>query len=272
MYKKIQNILNKTKKENPKIATVINYCTNDYQFIQYCVNSVKTFSSEIAIVAADHFFDGSKENEGFIQKTKEATKGVNFIYYSWIDNGSHPRFWCNYSRWLGLCSIKDDVDFVFFLDADEVVGPNFYDQIKSQTQFKFDACSFRTYWYFRNPQYRARRWETQPILARKSKLTKKSVFGDGERWSIIDAIPKSKRVKNFVDLDGKPMIHHYSWVRTKEQMLRKVESWSHKFDRDWVSLVNEEFSRDFNGTDFVHHYEYDILTEEESLLKEFKFI
>jgi hypothetical protein len=55
------------------------------------------------------------------------------------------------------------------------------------------------------------------------------------------------------------MIHHYSWVRTKEEMLRKVKSWTHSGDRDWVSQVEKEFAHEFNGTDFVHGYEYNIV-------------
>jgi hypothetical protein len=55
------------------------------------------------------------------------------------------------------------------------------------------------------------------------------------------------------------MCNHYSWVRTKEEMLRKVTSWAHSNDTNWTALVEEEFSREFNGTDFVHGYQYDIL-------------
>ena len=58
-------------------------------------------------------------------------------------------------------------------------------------------------------------------------------------------------------LDDKPMIHHYSWVRTYKEMLKKVKHWGHTKDKDWTSLVHEEFKKDFDGTDFVHNYKYD---------------
>ena len=51
-------------------------------------------------------------------------------------------------------------------------------------------------------------------------------------------------------------MHHYSWVRTQQEMLAKVGGWGHKHDKDWATLINEEFSREFNGTDFVHGYTY----------------
>ena len=52
------------------------------------------------------------------------------------------------------------------------------------------------------------------------------------------------------------MIHHYSWVRTKDEMLKKINSWGHKGDRNWIELVESEFSQDFKGVDFIHGYRY----------------
>jgi hypothetical protein len=43
-------------------------------------------------------------------------------------------------------------------------------------------------------------------------------------------------------------------------MLKKVSGWGHKGDKDWAALVKEEFSRPFNGTDFVHGYQWDTIT------------
>jgi hypothetical protein len=40
-------------------------------------------------------------------------------------------------------------------------------------------------------------------------------------------------------------------------MLKKVSTWAHKTDKNWNELIEEEFSRDFNGTDFVHNYKYE---------------
>ena len=55
------------------------------------------------------------------------------------------------------------------------------------------------------------------------------------------------------------MFHHFSWVRTKEEMLKKVRSWGHKGDRNWIELVEKEFSTDFQKTDFIHGYQYKIV-------------
>ena len=46
---------------------------------------------------------------------------------------------------------------------------------------------------------------------------------------------------------------------TKEQMLQKVKAWGHNTDKDWVSLIEEEFNRPFNGKCFVNNYEFEVI-------------
>jgi len=53
------------------------------------------------------------------------------------------------------------------------------------------------------------------------------------------------------------MVHHMSWVRTEAEMRRKVSTWGHSGDADLTAKVAEEFRRPFNGTDFIHGYQYD---------------
>ena len=53
------------------------------------------------------------------------------------------------------------------------------------------------------------------------------------------------------------MVHHYSWVRSKKEMLKKVLSWGHKTDRNWKALVEKEFEKEKVNKDFIHGYEYE---------------
>jgi len=57
-------------------------------------------------------------------------------------------------------------------------------------------------------------------------------------------------------LDLKPMIHHYGWAKPKKNLLKKVTTWGHSKDRNWIKLIEKEFSHPFNGTDFLAHYQY----------------
>jgi hypothetical protein len=39
-------------------------------------------------------------------------------------------------------------------------------------------------------------------------------------------------------------------------MIKKVSTWGHSHERDWVQLVKDEFANGFKGVDFVHGYKY----------------
>ena len=79
-----------------------------------------------------------------------------------------------------------------------------------------------------------------------------------EQYHELIKTPCNKK-RMIVDKDGNPMIHHYSWVRTKDEMIQKVKSWGHNIDKDWISLIEEEFSRPFNGKCFVNDMEFEVL-------------
>jgi hypothetical protein len=87
-------------------------------------------------------------------------------------------------------------------------------------------------------------------------MTKDVVFHEAERGNFTNITNNYVRNQMW---NGEPIMHHFSWVRTKEEMLRKVKSWGHTNDRDWNPMIEEEFSREFNGKDFVHNYSYKIL-------------
>ena len=241
------------------IGTVINYCTLDYRFIQLCINAVRPFSSQIVLVAADHFFDGTPENRALLNKTYEHARGVDIVEYAWQEND--PIFFHNMSRWLGLKRLRNDIELVLFLDADEIVDEKFHECLMKFREIilKYDAFLCNCYWYFREAQYRARTWETAGLLARKSKIQKDSMFTMEERYGILNSLRPN--ILRLSDVNGSPIVHHYSWVRTKEEMLRKVKSWGHRDNTDWGKRVEEEFSHAFMGTDFLpgHHYEYETI-------------
>jgi hypothetical protein len=62
-------------------------------------------------------------------------------------------------------------------------------------------------------------------------------------------------------LDGLPLFHHFSWVRSYENMLHKVSTWGHKCDKDdWPQKVKEMFDSHV-PLDFVHGYKYDVVPD-----------
>lgn len=125
----------------------------------------------------------------------------------------------------------------------------------------FNSIRFDSYFYFRDTKFQSKQWEewNGVTLVKRSELSEEAFFiHSSERLNFINFVNGNRKVKT-EGSDGCPLIHHYSWVRSKHEMLNKVKSWSHHKDRNWVKLVENEFKRDFiPGKDkcFVHNYDY----------------
>jgi hypothetical protein len=118
----------------------------------------------------------------------------------------------------------------------------------------YDSFVFSCYWYFRNVENQATSREYCGLLTNMKKTTYEMMFTHCERW--FNWIYKDLKVAWQCTLGYEVIMHHFSWVRSKDEMLRKVKSWAHSKDRNWEESVKEEFSRPFNGRDFIHGYSY----------------
>jgi hypothetical protein len=148
------------------------------------------------------------------------------------------------------------IEAVLFLDADEIPeGAKFSEWLEASDYQQNTVMKLANYWYFREPTYQALSWEDSVVLVQTRAITRDLILRQEERDAIYDLLPGPKR-RHVTGPDGEPMFHHFSWVRTKDEMLKKVRSWGHKGDRNWTELVEEEFSGDFQGTDFIHGYQY----------------
>jgi len=248
-----------------KIGTIINFCSNEIRFIKDCIEQAKQFSENLFIVVADHFFDGRKENINLLETLFTSFPDITFIVYPFFKEGIKASFfkeedkdhlWHSISRYIGYCYLAKEIEYVLFLDVDEIVeAKKFLRWLDSFSYKEYDAMSLANYWYFRSSNYRAKIYEDSPVLIKKKALTKKVLLHKDERLALLSQTKGKKKKK--VCWENLPMIHHYSWVRSKEEMLKKVNSWGHKKDRDWPKLVEEEFSRPFSGKDFIHGYEFE---------------
>ena len=239
-----------------ELGIVINYCTNDYRFSNVCIENALNISSNVIVSVSDSFFSGDLENQHLLNKTYKENPRAKFIQFNYnlaLTKRLAIRFWHNMSRWIGFHFLPDTVTHVLFLDVDEVLDSEAFKLWLSTVYITdYDAYRFGCYWYFRDPKYQATTFEMAPVLVKKELISPTSIFSNFEREGLL--------FKNYaLDIlsnNHKPMVHHYSWVRTKQEMIKKVLSWGHINDRDWVSEINQEFSHDFNGKDFVHGYEY----------------
>ena len=245
------------------ISTIMLYSTNEFRFLEANLKQLSKFSDEIIITICSHFFSGEPENEDLLKTSLDIISNYSKCIvkiFEWEDLNKKPRYYHNLSRKIGTCMAKNE--WLLFVDADEIPDDNFkdwFDTIKHTENAYVLTCS----WYFRQPIYRAKSNETNGLVVLK-KDCNWDVDSDQEREQLFQKLWNENRIFHghispVLGLDGQVLIHHYSWVRSKEQMIKKVKNWSHKYDRDWVTLVEEEFSRDFNGTDFVHNYSYEIV-------------
>jgi len=251
--------------------TIISYSTIDDLFIRENIRQSLYFSKEIYITICSNFYDGKSEDETKIKELKEYCRqfpNVHIIRFKW-EEGKDARYWHNYARWLGFQQC--DTEFVMFMDSDEIFeGELLVQSLENDKELytQYDEYVFSCYWYFREPRFRAKNLSQCHKLIRSSILTKDIMFSENE----LGAIGFSGKFKclHEITFNMRPILHHFSWVRTKEEMIRKTSSWGHKNDKNWKDLIEEEFSRDFNDTDFVWGYEYDIVEAPFKFEKDFE--
>lgn len=242
------------------IATIINFSTNEALFFRHCLEEALFFSDQIIVPICDHFFDGTPENRELLDSIYAAHPEVQFIEYAWSKEnfyGNHPtHFWHNLSRLLGSHFLSPEIDYILFLDVDEIVeGRRFAKWLEEFPFADFSALRLACYWYFREAKFQALQLEDGPLLIRKAALHYDGIMHPHERAGTFH-LAQGEKMRMVTSNEQMPMAHHYSWVRSKEALLRKVTTWGHRNERDWRGLVETEFSKDFSGTDFVHGYSF----------------
>lgn len=250
-------------KVESKLATIINYCGNDKNFIGECIDNIYDISDVIIVPICEKYFDGVNEDFNDLKRLLYSygdLSKIRIVAYpmQWNSNEHNSNYGHNVSRWVGILNIPNNIDYILFLDADEIVikdkFSDFYKNIKSN----YDAYKFSCYWYFRDKLNQAKTLESCGLLCKNNDFINRRDFilnAEHERNTIFDSF--DKRIDNY-KYNNEIMINHYSWVRTKEEMIRKVTCWGHKNDKNWIDLIEKEFEHEFNGTDFVHGYEYNI--------------
>lgn len=229
------------------ISVVISYCSNDEAFIEPLLSECKKFSHDIVVVSPNHFLDGEYDTN--LKDLSQAS--VKHLIYPW-EVDKDPKYWHNHSRFLGLQAATQD--YILFLDADEIPnGDLMKGFLEEGHHLSVPIVTFECYWYFREPIYQAEQTERCGAIFHRGHITEELIYHSMERWSFeLTQTPYIDKARH----NNQIIMHHLSWVRTKEQMLKKVNSWAHKSDKHWVSLIHQEFEYPFKGRDFVHNYKF----------------
>ena len=176
-----------------KSATVISYCSNDYRWIKPCIEHSKPFSSQIILPVCDHFFNGEKEDMEILERTYKENIDAEFIEFEYdpesyrgmkLQRFSDPYnpmrymmdidpkevwFWHQMQRLIGFKSVADDIDYVLFLDADEIVDTQtFITWLDNFPYHDFNAIKFEAYFYKVKDHYANYIWEYNPFKVRRT--------------------------------------------------------------------------------------------------------
>lgn len=259
------------------IGTVIISSVDDFQFLDILIPQTIIYSKYTSVAIGIKRWDGTPEDVDKITTfiAKHKTKNVLFTMYDPTDEAQHSPMTHNmrkremvpeaYARHIALQQIPDNInlDYILYLDSDEIIdGQTFLNWLNNGQYKTYDVMKLACYWYWRLPTIRAKDYLEDSIVFMKRKHCLPFViFHDLARTFFYTAVngPKDRMITG---INGKPMVHHYSWVRTHTQMLRKVMCWGHKNDfESIVDKVNTEFSRNFNGTDFIKGLSYDIVPD-----------
>lgn len=238
------------------VTSIVTGCSLDARFLFPCIANARMVSERVILVLCDSLFNGDPEPLDFIGSARRTFNMIADVEVFPRMPGMDAKWHHNMARWLGIKKAK--TDWLLLLDADEIVeAPKLSERLLTGPG-PYSSLSFACYWYFRSPAYRAKTVERAGLFCRRDLWDEDKAFTPKERYWMEGAPWHGHGV---FDHDGKPLLHHYSWVHTKNEMLRKVAGWGHAGDHDWAELVEEEFKREkfdpAKDTDFVHGYQYE---------------
>jgi len=204
-----------------------------------------------------HFLNGEEdtEAESTLDDLAQKFSNVRIVRINWKPNNS--QFWICEMRMIGFAKSRNP--WLLSIDSDEVLrDPQaFKEWFETVEGGSVKSFKLSNYWYFMSKKRRANVIEDSVTLTHRSIITM-PMF----RQLNIDrgAMHLPNDPRQVRDLKGNVFFDHFSWVRKPENLRRKVLSWGHKKDRDWVPLVEKALSEDPLSTeDFVHKYSYTLL-------------
>jgi hypothetical protein len=250
------------------LATIINYCTNDYRFLGKCIEEARHFSDQILIPVCDHFFDEKPENRLLLDHTYAAHPDCQFIEFAYSSSKLYspflscsptddewPHLWHSTARTIGFLHVKPETEYVLFLDCDEIPdGKRMAEWLKTGEHRQWNALHLVAYFYVLRPHLRAKKLQENPLLARRSALETRLLLHPGERLGTYSSMPEPKKGQARGH-DLLPLFHHYSWVRTEEECHQKAATWAHRGEFDWPTLIRQTFRGNGNYFGSTHEFE-----------------
>jgi len=240
------------------LAAVIPLSSLEMTWAEDTIREALRVASPVVVAYADHLSDGTREDLAFVDKLRLSfanSPNLIFVPILWR-SGLSSRFWVRYLRYAAVPFVPLDIDYIIWLDADEILDSDIFNEWWRSNQGlparQGGATKLANYFYFRDARYQKIELDDSVVISKRKGMLSDAFFENPwqEREAFFYAHPGSRHAE--LGLGGRVMVHHMSWVRSKEGMLQKVSAWGHAGERDWEALVKEEWSREFNGRDFLN--------------------
>ncbi len=242
------------------LGCVVNYCTNDYRFLNACLEGLRSISGEIVVSVCDHFFDGVNEDQELLRLSYSEHKDVQFAQFSYgggyglyggakVEGEAHARVLANTGRYVGFSKLSDRVEYVLFADVDEIGDGEKLQKWAQKGEFA-DAMLLASYVYLGHEGRRSPALGNAYLVVNKGKLQAEMLYNSYERPGFFNSFEGEKRA--FVlGAEGEAMVHHYNWVRSPNELERKIASWGHREERDWGSLIQQGRLEEATGRRYI---------------------
>lgn len=254
---------NYLKNTDCNLGAVVLFSTNDYDYFELCINNLLECNiNNIVIVTYTHMWNGDSEDSVLLDKCRhiyQSDKRIEFINIPWVPN-MHSFYFENIGREMGVSFLKDKCDYVLLIDTDEIIDPYIFSIWINTYDIKdYKAIAFKQYFYAKSAIYRAKSCKDYNIIMFNTKYVNEIRTGNARRrfmnfdskltrWLTKFGLHKKYKLQK----DNLIFIHHYSWVKTKSQLIKKVNNWGHRNDsQNWLDIINELF----DGNKITEDYE-----------------
>ena len=250
------------------IATVISFCSNDARFIEKCCFEALQFSKQVIVVVCSHFFDGTQEDFLRIKAIQNSVKAVTFLEIQYLPDKLYSpyhkveptdpdwaKFWAATLRYVGFMYVKKEIENILFLDSDEIVDAKAFKKwLQSFDYNSYEVMRFGSFLYALRANLRTKKAINLPLFVKHKTFKPLVLMNELERIGAFYTHFGSKK-ESILGIDGLPFVHHYSWVRTKQECEKKTSTWSHRGEENWQEVIERAFSGNLENL-FALPYEF----------------
>lgn len=243
-----------------EFAIIITYCSKDKAFIYKNIEQCLNITKNVFLSCGTHLHTGENEDFDHLRELKNMYN-IDIIIYDVDLNEFNPLkerpkcYFNNKSRICGYMKALNKVSQIkwfLFIDADEIPEGIKLKFILQNTDFDDSKnYTFSTYWYYRDPIYQSLKIEDTPLMLHKNNISIDNMMVDLERYHFSKM--KDKTIRGLLHpVTNKPVFHHYSWVRSKENMFKKIRGWAHEDDIDWKKIIEDDFMNNFTKIEPIY--------------------